>query len=59
MPEDAEAFGYGIRAKRSKFGAVSFDALSLDGRDAPLQWVDRRDCGRARQGSSSTVRFTK
>ena len=37
MPEDAkEAIGHGIRAKRSKSGAVSFDVLSLDGRDAPV-----------------------
>jgi hypothetical protein len=28
MPEDAkEAIGHGIRAKRSKLGAVSFDLL--------------------------------
>jgi hypothetical protein len=32
MPEDAkEAIGHGIRAKRSKSGAVSFDLLSLEG----------------------------
>jgi predicted phage-related endonuclease len=32
MPEDAkEAVGHGIRAKRSKSGAVSFDLLSLEG----------------------------
>jgi hypothetical protein len=38
MPEDAkEAIGYGIRAKRSKSGAVSFDVLSLEGGHAPLQ----------------------
>jgi predicted phage-related endonuclease len=38
MPEDAkEAIGHGIRAKRSKSGAVSFDILSLDGGDAPVQ----------------------
>ena len=38
MPEDAkEAIGHGIRAKRSKSGAVSFDVLSLDGRHAPVQ----------------------
>jgi predicted phage-related endonuclease len=31
MPEDAkEAIGHGIRAKRSKSGAVSFDLLSLE-----------------------------
>ena len=39
MPEDAkEAIGHGIRAKRSKSGAVSFDLLSLEGGShAPLQ----------------------
>src|SRR5213080_2203649 len=39
MPEDAkEAIGHGIRAKRSKSGAVSFDVLSAEiGSDAPLQ----------------------
>jgi hypothetical protein len=38
MPEDAkEAIGHGIRAKRSKSGAVSFDILSLDDRRAPVQ----------------------
>src|SRR6516162_10244323 len=39
MPEDAkEAVGHGIRAKRSKSGAVSFDLLGTEGaRHAPLQ----------------------
>ncbi len=39
MPEDAkEAIGHGIRAKRSKSGAVSFDVLSREGAShAPLQ----------------------
>ena len=39
MPEDAkEAIGHGVRAKRSKSGAVSFDLLSLEGGShAPLQ----------------------
>ena len=37
MPEDAkEAIGHGIRAKRSKSGAVSFDVLSLEPDHAPL-----------------------
>jgi hypothetical protein len=32
IPEDAkEAIGHGIRAKRSKSGAVSFDILSVGG----------------------------
>ena len=36
MPEDAkEAIGHGIRAKRSKAGAISFDLLDAeDGRAA-------------------------
>jgi predicted phage-related endonuclease len=39
MPEDAkEAVGHGIRAKRSKSGAVSFDLLGTEGTShAPLQ----------------------
>jgi len=39
MPEDAkEAIGHGIRARRSKSGAVSFDVLSAEGGShAPLQ----------------------
>jgi len=38
MPEDAkEAIGHGLRAKRSKSGAVSFDVLSMEGSHAPLQ----------------------
>ena len=39
MPEDAkEAIGHGVRAKRSKSGAVSFDVLSTEGSaHAPLQ----------------------
>ncbi len=38
MPEDAkEAIGHGIRAKRSKSGAVSFDVLSVEGSHAPVQ----------------------
>jgi predicted phage-related endonuclease len=38
MPEDAkEAMGHGIRAKRSKSGAVSFDVLSVEAADAPVQ----------------------
>ena len=38
MPEDAkEAMGHGIRAKRSKSGAVSFDLVERELRDAPMQ----------------------
>ena len=37
MPEDAkEATGHGIKAKRSKSGAVSFDLLSMEGSHAAL-----------------------
>src|SRR5215212_6112317 len=38
MPEDAkEAFGHGIRAKRSKSGAISFDLLELEAPHAAVQ----------------------
>ena len=38
MPEDAkEAFGHGIRAKRSKSGAISFDLLDVEASHAPVQ----------------------
>jgi predicted phage-related endonuclease len=39
MPEDAkEVIGHGVRAKRSKTGAVSFDLLTMEGAThAPLQ----------------------
>jgi len=38
MPEDAkEAMGYGIRGKRSKSGAVSFDVLSMEAGHASVQ----------------------
>jgi hypothetical protein len=39
MPEDAkEALGHGVRAKRSKSGAVSFDLFSLgEGDHAAVQ----------------------
>src|SRR6266478_3729293 len=38
MPEDAkEAIGHGIRAKRSKSGAVSFDVLEIEGGRAAIQ----------------------
>ena len=38
MPEDAkEATGHGLRAKRSKSGAISFDVLDLEDSDAALQ----------------------
>src|SRR6185295_18713682 len=38
MPEDAkEAIGHGVKAKRSKSGAVSFDVLEPEATDAPIQ----------------------
>ena len=38
MPEDAkEAIGHGVRAKRSKAGAVSFDVLDLEASHASVQ----------------------
>jgi predicted phage-related endonuclease len=38
MPEDAQqAIGYGVRAKRSKSGAVTFDLLGTDGGHATHQ----------------------
>jgi predicted phage-related endonuclease len=38
VPEDAkEATGHGLRAKRSKSGAISFDLLDAEVADAPLQ----------------------
>jgi hypothetical protein len=37
MPEDAkEASGHGVRAKRSKSGAVSFDLLATEDNHAAL-----------------------
>jgi predicted phage-related endonuclease len=38
MPDDAkEAIGHGVRAKRSKSGAVSFDVLVTEATHAPIQ----------------------
>ncbi|WP_371260026.1 YqaJ viral recombinase family protein [Bradyrhizobium sp. WSM1417] len=38
VPDDAkEASGHGIKAKRSKSGAISFDALALEASDASIQ----------------------
>ena len=38
VPEDAkEAAGHGLRAKRSKSGAISFDLVDVEAIDAPLQ----------------------
>jgi len=38
MPEHAkEAMGHGIRAKRSKSGAISFDLVEMEARHASVQ----------------------
>ena len=38
VPEDAkEAIGHGLRARRSKSGAISFDVMDLEVAGAPLQ----------------------
>jgi hypothetical protein len=38
MPEDAkEAFGHGVRAKRSKAGAASFEVIEMEAGHAPVQ----------------------
>jgi putative phage-type endonuclease len=38
FPEDAkEAIGHGLRARRSKSGAISFDVLDLEAAHAPVQ----------------------
>jgi len=38
MPEDAkEAAGHGVRAKRSKSGAISFDLLDVEASHAAVQ----------------------
>src|SRR5262249_3681897 len=38
MPEDAkEAIGHGVKARRSKSGAVSFDVLETEAAHAPVQ----------------------
>jgi hypothetical protein len=38
LPEDArEAFGHGIRARRSRSGAVSLDLLETESGHAPVQ----------------------
>ncbi len=38
VPDDAkQAIGHGIRAKRSKSGAISFDLLEVEASDAAVQ----------------------
>ncbi len=55
MPEDAkEAFGHGIRAKRSKSGAISFDYRAAARRRQPMQRSSETiasDCSRPGQGA--------
>ena len=34
VPEDEEASGHGIRARRSKAGAISFEVVSAEASDA-------------------------
>jgi hypothetical protein len=37
IPEDAkEAIGHGLRAKRSKSGAISFDLMDMEANHAPI-----------------------
>jgi hypothetical protein len=38
MPQDAkEASGHGVRGKRSKSGAISFDLFAREGGDATVE----------------------
>ena len=38
MPQDArEAIGHGVKARRSKSGAVNFDVLESEASHAPVQ----------------------
>src|SRR5437588_5092481 len=55
MPEDAkEAMGHGIRAKRSKSGAISFDLVEMEGSHASIQWKRRRHCHRTGESPDRT-----
>jgi hypothetical protein len=50
VPEDArEASGHGIRARRSKAGAISFDVQQSEAAFAPVN--RSRRSGRTRQGT--------
>ena len=64
MPEDAkEAIGHGVRARRSKSGAISFDLLEVEGRPcsapvkrsapSPRPWPRRRPSLSIRRNLSS------
>ena len=55
MPEDAiQAIGHGLRAKRSKSGAVSFDLVGAEDSNAAVQLVDRQARVRFSQGTDRT-----
>jgi putative phage-type endonuclease len=55
IPEDAkEAIGHGVRAKRSKSGAVSFDVLDAEASRAAIQRVSWRSRLSPGQGPSRT-----
>jgi hypothetical protein len=52
IPEDAkEAIGHGVRAKRSKSGAVSFGLLVKEGNHAAVEWIHHLFGGRTGQGA--------
>src|SRR5262245_1864869 len=56
MPEDAkEAIGHGVRAKRSKAGAVTFDVRTTEAAHAPGQGIG----GRARLGRGQRASRTR
>jgi hypothetical protein len=61
MPEDArEAIGHGVKAKRSKSGAVSFDVLETEATHAPpseLLYSDRRL--RSKSSPAATILIRK
>ncbi len=63
VPEDAkEAIGHGVRAKRSKSGAISFDLLGMeDGSHAAVQSIDRQPGGGAwpRPKANSSTRRSR
>jgi len=64
MPEDArEAIGHGVKARRSKSGAVSFDVLETEATRWPRPWPRRRPRSsirksRSRQSSAPAGRGT-
>ena len=55
VPDDAQqAIGHGLRAKRSKSGAISFDLLTEEDSHAAVQWIDCQLSGRPSQSSTRT-----